>query len=181
MKSLLYTRGNTPVVQTRKVVRLHCKQMISRIALTIEQSVATFQSIKPFFHHTNDRKILSNVVENVLIREWNSTNLIHALYTRETREKCNVVFEWKIRARIEASFAWHRTFSFLVREWIIIDGKMERFDRNEWNRHIIRNDLKASLQLLGLLRDGLYNRVDTYVDSTRASRVRLHKHDECFN
>lgn len=178
MKSLLYTRGNTPVVQTRKVVRLHCKQMISRIALTIEQSVATFQSIKPFFHHTNDRKILSNVVENALIREWNSTNLIHALYTRETREKCNVVFEWKIRARIEASFAWHRTFSFLVREWIIIDGKMER---NEWNRHIIRNDLKASLQLLGLLRDGLYNRVDTYVDSTRASRVRLHKHDECFN
>lgn len=57
---------------------------------------------------------------------------------------------------------------------------MERFHRNEWNGHVIRNDLKA-LQLLGLLRDGLYNRVDTYVDLTRASRVRLRKHDECFN
>lgn len=57
---------------------------------------------------------------------------------------------------------------------------MEKERWNEWNIHIIRNDPKGS-QLLGLLRDGLYNRVDTYVDLTRASRVRLRKHDEYFN
>lgn len=57
---------------------------------------------------------------------------------------------------------------------------MEKERWNEWNIHIIRNDPKGS-QLLGLLRDGLYNRVDTYVDLTRASRIRLRKHDEYFN